>query len=325
MGCLCPTYGTPPAYPPDAQRRIPTRPRPYPCRLRRNVQAANSDLIGCLVAAVALTALLLEKTGAGELQPATALLAAPQIVHLLVLAALARWRRRFYARWRERLYLGSTLHVAVNSRLLATHGQRAQGFEGLHRGSAVRLLALVFLPWSHSFWACLFLLYGSLPVRTTACALPLLMLVPLVFGKSVCSAFVADPSMHPPLRHLYEALNTIHGTPLMPIPFILRTEDTREQCLVVDLWLMCLGAALPIVLKLKLERAWWRRRQQQRRRPLEQQQQGRQAAELTQPDWGTPCIYLSSCMVWLCAGALVGASYDWFGRSAPATRLAAAL
>ncbi len=88
---------------------------------------------------------------------------------------------------------------------------------------------------------------------------------------------------------------------------------------------MCLGAALPIVLKLKLERAWWRRRQQQRRRPLEQQQQGRQAAELTQPDWGTPCIYLSSCMVWLCAGALVGASYDWFGRSAPATRLAAAL
>lgn len=62
---------------------------------------------------------------------ATALLAAPQIVHLLALAALARWRRLFYARWRGMLYLGSTLHVAVNARLLgAPH-------------SAVWLLAVV--------------------------------------------------------------------------------------------------------------------------------------------------------------------------------------
>lgn len=60
-----------------------------------------------------------------------------------------------------------------------SQGRRPQGFEGLHRGSALRLLALAFLPWSHSFWACLFLVYGSLRPRTTAAALPLLVLVPV--------------------------------------------------------------------------------------------------------------------------------------------------
>lgn len=293
-------------------------------RQQRSDQAISSDLSGCLVGAAALTVLLLQKTLEGELPPATALLAAPQIVHLLALAALARWRRLFYARWRGMLYLGSTLHVAVNARLLGTHTRRAQGFEGLHRGSALRLLALAVLPWSHSFWVCLFLLYGSLPVRTTARSLPLLMLAPMAVGKSGCHAFIADPSTHRPIRRLYGVLNTIHGAPLMPIPFILHANDALEQCMVVDLWLLFLGAALPIVVALRLDRAWWRRRQQRRQQQQQQQQEGRWAAEPSPPDWGVPCIYLTSCMVWLCAGALVGASYEWLRPGAAASGAAAA-
>ncbi|KAL4428466.1 hypothetical protein ABPG75_002555 [Micractinium tetrahymenae] len=244
----------------------------YRRAMNEECAACGADRFGWTFVAVVLSGLLAYKTAWQEGLPGLALVCSSHAAIAQGMAMLVKHRPALYTRHRELLVTAALFNLTWVVLLLAWYGGTV--IISFHGGSTLRLLALMTLATS-AIWICQYTLYSRMVLSRAAVALPLLAVVRLASGRSVCqcqfSVLSAAGIADPPLAALHEALSLVHPATAAAVALLPLPVTALEQCVAVYGWLeLLLGVLLPLTVLAALE---------QRARRLFAAWQARQAAQ----------------------------------------------